>query len=33
VQALPLWETELQQPETFSNPALIKNIKRDGLRL
>ncbi len=33
VQALPLWEGELKQPERFSNPALIENIKRDGLRL
>jgi len=33
VQALPLWESELQRPELFSNPALIENIKREGLRL
>lgn len=33
VQALPLWESELKQPERFSNPALIENIKREGLRL
>jgi uncharacterized protein len=33
VQALPLWEGELQHPERFSNPALIANIKREGLRL
>jgi len=33
VQALPLWEAELKQPERFSNPALIENILRDGLRL
>jgi DNA invertase Pin-like site-specific DNA recombinase/predicted nucleotidyltransferase len=33
VQALPLWEAELKQPERFSNPALIANIKREGLRL
>jgi len=33
VQALPLWEGELKQPERFSNPALIENIKREGLRL
>ena len=33
VQALPLWEGELKRPETFSNPALIANIKREGLRL
>jgi predicted nucleotidyltransferase len=33
VQALPLWEAEFEQPERFSNPALIANIKREGLRL
>jgi predicted nucleotidyltransferase len=33
VQAVPLWEGELQRPERFSNPALIDNIKREGLRL
>jgi DNA invertase Pin-like site-specific DNA recombinase len=33
VSALPLWEAEFQQPERFSNPALIANIKREGLRL
>jgi predicted nucleotidyltransferase len=33
VQALPLWEDELKRPELFGNPALIENIKREGLRL
>jgi DNA invertase Pin-like site-specific DNA recombinase/predicted nucleotidyltransferase len=33
VQGLPLWETELARPETFTNPALIKNILREGVRL
>ena len=33
VQAVPLWEGELRQPERFSNPALLANIRRDGLRL
>lgn len=33
VQALPLWESELKRPDSFSNPALIENIRRDGLRL
>ena len=33
VQAVPLWEGEFKQPERFSNPALIGNIKREGLRL
>jgi len=30
---LPLWEDELRRPDTFSNPALIHNIQREGLRL
>lgn len=33
VQAVPLWESELKRPESFGNPALIQNIRRDGLRL
>lgn len=33
VEALPLWADELKRPEIFSNPALILNIQRDGLRL
>lgn len=33
VSALPLWEDEFRQPERFNNPALIANIKREGLRL
>jgi predicted nucleotidyltransferase len=33
IDPLPLWESELNRPETFSNPALIEIIKRDGLRL
>lgn len=33
VQAVPLWESELKRPETFSNPALIEAIRREGLRL
>ena len=33
VSPLPLWEEEFQHPERFSNPALIANIKREGLRL
>lgn len=33
ISPLPLWESELQRPSLFSNPALIENIKREGLRL
>lgn len=33
VQALPLWEDELEQPERYTNPALLRNISRDGIKL
>ena len=33
VHALPLWEGEFKEPQRFNNPALIANIKREGLRL
>ncbi|WP_342767007.1 nucleotidyltransferase domain-containing protein [Trinickia dinghuensis] len=33
IEALPLWEDEMQHPESFSNPALIENIRRDGIPL
>ena len=33
VQALPLSREELAHPEQFSNPALIHNIRREGIRL
>ncbi|MFM8463869.1 MAG: nucleotidyltransferase domain-containing protein [Burkholderiaceae bacterium] len=33
VQALPLWDDELHDPEQFGNPALIHNIHREGIRL
>lgn len=33
VEALPLWEDEMEHPELFSNPALIKNIRREGIAL
>ncbi len=33
VDPLPLWEDELKCPDQFSNPKLIDNIKREGLRL
>jgi len=33
VEALPLWEDELEHPENFSNPALIDVIRREGIRL
>lgn len=33
VEALPLWEDELNRPEMFTNPGLIKAILREGVRL
>jgi predicted nucleotidyltransferase len=33
VEAIPLWEDEWDHPERFSNPALIENIRREGVRL
>lgn len=33
IQPLPLWASEIEQPDTFSNPALIEAIRRDGLRI
>ncbi|OFZ70933.1 MAG: DNA polymerase III subunit beta [Betaproteobacteria bacterium RBG_16_58_11] len=33
IQALPLWEDELKQPERYTNPDLLRNISRDGIRL
>ena len=33
VQALPLWPDEMARPETFTNPALIRNILREGVQL
>jgi uncharacterized protein len=33
VEALPLWEPEFAHPETFRNPRLIENIRREGIRL
>lgn len=33
VEALPLWESEWEHPETFNNPDLIENIRREGVRL
>lgn len=33
IQPLPVWEDEWQHPEIHSNPALLHNISRDGVRL
>lgn len=33
LEVLPLWESEWEHPETFNNPDLIENIRREGVRL
>jgi predicted nucleotidyltransferase len=33
VQPLPIWEEEWAHPETHSNPRLLRNIDREGVRL
>ena len=33
VQPLPVWEEEWAHPESYSNPALLRNIESDGVRL
>ena len=33
VEALPLWGGEMEHPERFSNPALIRTIQREGVAL
>ena len=33
VSALPIWPDEWENPEEYSNPALLYNIYREGIRL
>lgn len=33
IQPLPIWEDEWKHPETYSNPYLLHNIQREGIRL
>jgi antitoxin ChpS len=33
IQPLPIWEDEWEHPEAYSNPLLLKNIEREGIRL
>ena len=33
IQPLPVWQSEWEHPENYSNPHLIKNIVREGVRL
>ena len=33
VQPLPIWEDEWEHPLAYSNPYLLANIRREGIRL
>ena len=33
IEAIPFWEDEWEHPERFANPALIENIRREGVPL
>ena len=33
IQPLPIWKDEWEHPETYSNPRLLHNIEREGIRL
>lgn len=33
ISPLPVWVDEWERPETFSNPSLLHNIAREGVRL
>lgn len=33
ISPLPVWLDEWEHPETYSNPALLQNIAREGVRL
>ncbi len=33
IAPLPIWMDEWEHPETYSNPALLRNIAREGVRL
>jgi predicted nucleotidyltransferase len=32
IQPLPIWEEEWEHPEAYSNPRLLHNIEREGIR-
>ena len=33
ISPLPIWLDEWEHPEHFANPALLRNIEREGVRL
>jgi antitoxin ChpS len=33
IQPIPIWDEEWAHPESYSNPLLLRNIDREGIRL
>lgn len=33
IQPFPIWQDEWEHPENYSNPALLRSINREGVRL
>ena len=33
IQPLPIWQEEWDHPETYSNPSLINNVRKEGIVL
>jgi predicted nucleotidyltransferase len=33
IQPIPIWDDEWAHPETYTNPHLLRNIEREGIRL
>lgn len=33
ISPLPIWQDEWEHPDTYSNPALLRYIDREGIRL
>ncbi|MGL4489233.1 MAG: nucleotidyltransferase domain-containing protein [Rhizobiaceae bacterium] len=33
IEPLPVWEDELIHPDVYSNPRLLENIQREGIRI
>jgi antitoxin ChpS len=33
IQALPIWQTEWDRPEAYSNPYLLQSIRQEGIPL
>lgn len=33
IQPFPIWEIEWRQPGRYSNPAILKNVRREGINI